>query len=82
MRRKVIEVWPWAEEFIQVHCVAHGVCAFPNYKECPIKGQIFNPETGGRWDNSSSAPATRKEIASSWESMKFEAVPQQTTKEN
>ena len=38
MRRLVIEVWPWAEEFIEVHCVACGTCAFPRYgrKECPV----------------------------------------------
>lgn len=38
MRRLVIEVHPWAEEFLEVYCVAHGTCAFPRYgkKECPI----------------------------------------------
>lgn len=51
MRQKVIEVHPWAEQFIEVHCVALGVCAFPNYMECPIKGPLLNPETGLRWDN-------------------------------
>lgn len=38
MRQCVINVHPWAEEFIEVHCVATGTCAFPRYgkKECPI----------------------------------------------
>jgi flavin-dependent thymidylate synthase len=38
MKVCVIEVHPWAEEFINVHCVAEGSCAFPLYgeKECPI----------------------------------------------
>lgn len=36
MRKLVVEVHPWADEFIQVHCVALGTCAFPRYgkKEC------------------------------------------------
>ncbi len=38
MRRLVIEVHPWAEEFLEVHCVATGTCAFPRYGkvECPV----------------------------------------------
>lgn len=50
MREAVIAVHPWAEPFIEVHCVALGVCAFPNYHECPIKGPLMDPETGLRWD--------------------------------
>jgi hypothetical protein len=30
-------VHPWAEDFIQVHCVAHGTCCFPRYTECPFQ---------------------------------------------
>ena len=38
MRALVIEQHPWAEEFIEVHCVATGTCAFPRYGkvECPV----------------------------------------------
>lgn len=38
MRELVILVHPWAAEFIEVHCVATGTCAFPRYgsKECPV----------------------------------------------
>lgn len=38
MREEVIAVHPWAEEFIEVHCVATGTCAFPRYgkAECPV----------------------------------------------
>jgi flavin-dependent thymidylate synthase len=38
MRDEVIKVNPWAEEFLEVHCVATGTCAFPRYgkKECPV----------------------------------------------
>ncbi len=31
MREAVLVVHPWAEDFIQVHCVAVGTCAFPRY---------------------------------------------------
>lgn len=38
MRRLVVQVHPWAEEFINVFCVNHGHCAFPRYgeAECPV----------------------------------------------
>jgi flavin-dependent thymidylate synthase len=38
MRRLVIEVHPWAEDFINVYCVNKGHCCFPRYGavECPI----------------------------------------------
>ena len=38
MRAAVIEVHPWAAEFLEVHCVATGTCAFPRYGkvECPV----------------------------------------------
>jgi flavin-dependent thymidylate synthase len=38
MRMAVIGQHEWAEEFLQVHCVATGTCAFPRYgkKECPV----------------------------------------------
>lgn len=37
MKKRVVEVHPWAEDFIQVFCVNHGTCAFPRYTECPIQ---------------------------------------------
>jgi len=37
MRRIVLQVHPWAKPVLQVNCVQHGSCAFPNYKECPLK---------------------------------------------
>lgn len=38
MRNLVITAHPWAEEFLDVHCVATGTCAFPRYgkAECPV----------------------------------------------
>jgi flavin-dependent thymidylate synthase len=41
MRRIVLEVHPWAERVLQVHCVQFGSCAFPAYKECPVKEAGF-----------------------------------------
>lgn len=49
MKEAVVAVHPWAEKFIRVYCSAVGVCQFPNYKECPIKPQIYNPESGKTW---------------------------------
>lgn len=37
MRDAVIEVHPWAAEFIEVHCVATGTCAFPRYGKTSCK---------------------------------------------
>jgi flavin-dependent thymidylate synthase len=80
MRAAVVAVHPWAEPFLRVHCARHGVCAFPHYKECPIKGPIFNPDTGYRWDGIKDAaggctPATRDEIQASWAQIRYEARP-------
>lgn len=49
MKAEVVKVHPWAEKFIRVYCSAVGVCQFANYKECPIKPDIFNPESGKTW---------------------------------
>lgn len=94
MRNAVIAVHPWAEPFIRVACAADGVCQFPNYKECPIKGGVFNPDTGVRWDGKYTGlspeslfepiepmkPLTKDEIQKLWEETKFEAVPMQGEK--
>lgn len=38
MRELVVGVHPWTEDFINVHCVSEGTCAFPRYgkEECPV----------------------------------------------
>lgn len=65
MRRLVIEQYPWTEEFIEVHCVATGTCAFPRYgkKECPV----YLPEM----DNTAVREAARKVF---W-AVRHEAAP-------
>ena len=54
MREQVISASPWAEEFMEVHCVATGTCAFPRYGkvECPV----YLPEM----DNSAVKEQARK----------------------
>lgn len=37
MREAVLAVHPWAAEFIEVHCVAVGTCAFPRYGKTSCK---------------------------------------------
>lgn len=74
MRAKIISVHPYFEKFLRVFCATYGVCQFPNFKECPIKGKIFNPETGYSW-NGNIVSSNLGVIQSEWENMDFEATP-------
>ncbi len=49
MRDQVLDIHPWADKFIRVHCASTGVCCYPHFKECPIKPGVFNPDTGLIW---------------------------------
>jgi len=42
MRRLVLSVHPWAEDFIDVWCAQHGTCYFPRYTECPIQMYTYH----------------------------------------
>lgn len=85
IREAVIEVHPWAEPALRVHCAQHGTCAFPSYSGCPIKGGVFNPETGMRYDGAIEGdddgdahyvlPLTKNEIHELWETHRAEAQP-------
>lgn len=76
MIRLVKEIHPWADKFLRVYCAAVGVCQFPNFKECPIKGGIFNPETGLCWNgNELMRPDTLDEIQTKWEQTEYESIP-------
>lgn len=85
MRRIVLDVHPWAEPFIRVACAADGVCAFPAYRECPIKEGLFAPETGGVYGASGEPremevdigerPKTKDEQQAEWEDIYHEARP-------
>ena len=65
MRAAVLEVHPWAAPFIEVACVAKGICAFPRYgrTSCPI----WDPEM----DNTALRERTRQKF---W-SIRHEATP-------
>lgn len=79
MREAVIEVHPWTDEFIRVHCASVGTCQFPNFKECPVKGVVFNADTGRRWDeDDTKRPATKEEIQQLWQITRYEARPDVT----
>jgi thymidylate synthase ThyX len=78
MRDRVIEVHPWAVDFINVFCVNHGTCCFPRYTKCPIQGPLFNPETGGRFDEvpvRSCPPLSSREVLEMWKNIRHEATP-------
>lgn len=66
MRDAVLEVHPWAEDFIQPQCAFNGTCAFPVYgkKECPFYDS--------RMDLSEVAAEVRDKV---WKTEVFSAVP-------
>lgn len=51
MKARVLEVHPWAEPMIQVHCAVEGTCAFPNLPTdaCPVKAHVYNQYTARRY---------------------------------
>ena len=44
MKAAIIEVHPWADDFINVFCANHGTCCFPRYTECPIQKYTLNSD--------------------------------------
>ena len=82
MKAAVVEVHPWAEKFIRVYCSAVGVCQFPNYKECPIKPDIFNPDSGKTWRETEGYRMPEKHISlSNNENLHYEVIPRPATKD-
>lgn len=76
MRNEIINVHPWADDFLRVHCAATGTCCFPRHEGCPIKPGIFNPDTGGVFNEkgssdgvSSERPLNKSEIQERWEKL-------------
>ena len=67
MKAAVVEVHPWADDFIQVACVNTGVCVFPRYTECPIQEWTFTKDAY--------QPTMMKKIKKVWEETRHEAVP-------
>ena len=68
MKAAVVEVHPWAEDFIQVACVNTGVCIFPRYKKCPIQKYTY---TG----NDAKDKAVIACVKDAFESERHEAIP-------
>jgi hypothetical protein len=68
MRARVIEVHPWAEDFLDVYCAAHGTCAFPRFGKtsCPLYKHVMPQEELER---------IRGAIRGESKEMKMEAVP-------
>jgi len=66
MREKVLEVHSWAEDFIQVACVASGTCAFPRYGKTSCK--FYDP----RMDQSAVIADTKAKF---WTEAKQVAIP-------
>ena len=67
MKDAVVEVHPWADDFIQVACVNTGVCVFPRYTECPIQKFTYTAHP-----NDMSVKALVKE---NFDEIRHEAVP-------
>lgn len=78
IREAVMEVYPWAEPMLRVHCAQTGVCCFPSVTNCMIKDKTFNPATGVRYDEMllelrdgievHALPLNKEEIQIIWES--------------
>ena len=66
MKKRVVEVHPWADAFMEVFCVNHGTCAFPRYDKCPIQKYTI----GG--DELATAKKVLKEAH---DEIEFEATP-------
>ena len=42
--KEVIYIHSWADPLLQAYCIKNCICAFPNYKACPVQKFCFNPE--------------------------------------
>ena len=69
MRRLVIEKYPWTEKVLQVHCVQHLSCAFPRFKECPVKTVL------GYFNHPEEDEQMRGALKGFWLTMRAEAKP-------
>jgi flavin-dependent thymidylate synthase len=75
MRDAVIEVHPWADPFIRVHCATYGTCMFPTYPvdKCPAKPHVYDPNTGNAYGGG--RPASLAGIHKVWANNRAEAQP-------
>ncbi len=42
MAAEILKVHPWAAPLLEAYCVKTGLCAFPNYKKCPVQKHTKN----------------------------------------
>ena len=73
MKAEVVEVHPWADDFIQVACVNTGVCIFPRYTECPVQKVTLNG--GVLEDYNDTYTGYKERIKATFETTQHEAVP-------
>lgn len=71
MKARVLEVHPWAEPMIQVHCAVEGTCAFPALPigNCPVKPRVYNQfraQAYGTGGGITAEPWTVDQIANFW----------------
>jgi len=64
IKKQVMAVHPWTEDFLQVACVKTGICIFPNYEECPVQQYTVKV-----------SDATKRIIHDQWEVTDHEANP-------
>lgn len=64
MVAKVLQIHPWAQPLLEVHCVKYGICAFPRYTKCPV--QAFTWKMGSDFQSA---------IRDQWESNQHVANP-------
>ena len=64
MKAVVVEVYPWAADFIKVACAWNGVCIFPLYRDCPVQPITLL-----------ASPTTLADIESVWERTNHAANP-------
>ena len=48
MKAEVESRHPEFTNMLEVHCVKHGTCCFPNYTECPVQDSTFKVDDGFR----------------------------------
>ena len=64
MMALVVDTYPWADQFIKVHCAWYGTCAFPRYDKCPIKQHTMTV-----------LPQYKTFIENKWKEIEHEANP-------
>lgn len=67
IRQAVLEVHPWADMFIRVHCAFHGTCLFPSLpnEQCPVKDIVYDPRRQTAYDGGE--PGSLIQIQRRWE---------------